>query len=92
MDMSLELSIVLVGLLWGSSLGVLAWIACAQSREISKISKAILHNQLANLALEASKKTNTMLGPAVLQQLKEEKQSGTTNKKEKPRSGVTVRY
>jgi len=91
MDIVILAIIILVALLWGSSLGVLAWVACAQNREISKISKAILHNQLANLALEASKETNTLLGPAVLQQMKEAKQSGTT-KEEKPKTGVTVRY
>ena len=80
-------------LVYLASLGGLAHVCMAQNRELSRLAGAIVHNQLADMALEASKETKTMVGPAVLQQLKEPiKMPLEVVPKEKKETGVTLKY
>lgn len=66
-----------------------------QCKQLDALHKDMLRNQLAQAALDASKETGSMVGPAVLQTLPKEMRkpepSGTT-KEEKKKSGVTLRY
>ena len=93
--MSIDLIIVAGAflLVYFSSLGILAGVCVSQNRQITRITGAIVKNQLANLALEASKETKTMVGPAVLQQLKDPiKMPLEVVPKEKKKTGVTLKY
>lgn len=92
--------IALISVLFGFS--SLLWLVRAQGKAINRQYRredslrktlaeahaAILNRDLASMALQASKETNSMVGPAVLQQLREPVEPPKVEEKKK--TGVRI--
>lgn len=92
-----NISLIIIGMAWVMVIVAMLmqiWSLRRQGKQLDALHKQILQNQLARMALDASRETGSMVGPAVLQQMKEMRKpepSGTT-KEEPKQSGVTLKY
>lgn len=66
-------------------------IICKQSSTISSMFSELARVELAKMAFDASRETGSIIGPAVLQQIKKE-EAAPPKVEETKKTGVTLKY